>query len=357
MGVVDEAGNIFELLVAGMGYIPSCKIAQAALGALAPPKPKSNLVAKFVDNIGFFGTPQAAAADMADFKDRSARCGGVVNDEDNSPRTQYEFLGERYDHVSKTRALTNKSVEKLKRIKQLLDSIAGKKGKTTCRRFMAIMGSLLYAAEVLDIGLTSKTAALTLFASLSAEAGRLNSWDHKVIITQAAAADLVELTEHALRNVPVHVTRGNREPTSTREELHIWVDASAWGFGAVAVRSGHPVVQLSRQWTPEDHEEANSMYGTLQSSVFAEPLAVRRALCLIALGDCTPVVYSDHQPLVASASKRYSLQPAYNAAMDTLSQLGGRIEWIPGSANPADALSRGTAPLLAVTSIGFRAGG
>jgi hypothetical protein len=35
MGVVYEAGNIFELLVAGMGYIPSCKIAQAALGALA----------------------------------------------------------------------------------------------------------------------------------------------------------------------------------------------------------------------------------------------------------------------------------------------------------------------------------
>ena len=136
--------------VAAMGYMPSCKVAQAALGAIDPACPQLNLTAKFVDNIAFFGNSSWPAHAMTLFKARAASCGAVINDEDNSARPSLDFLGEHYCLVSKTRSLTGKSVKKLSRIQEILDRYK-KEAKMTCRLFMAIIGSLLYCGEVLAV--------------------------------------------------------------------------------------------------------------------------------------------------------------------------------------------------------------
>ena len=94
MGVEDEHGSRYQLEVAAMGYVPSCKVAQGTLVALSPFPPVC-YTARFVDNISFFGSRVVAAGAMTKFFARTRHCGAVVNDEDKSPRTSYDFLSNR----------------------------------------------------------------------------------------------------------------------------------------------------------------------------------------------------------------------------------------------------------------------
>lgn len=364
-GVEDEDGNIYELQVTAMGFIGSCKVAHTTLGVIAP-YPQTCFHAKFVDNIAFLGSRAVSEAEMATFKDRAKACGAIINDEINTARTCYEFLGEKYDHTAKTRCLTTKTVEKLNRIQQLLDTMGATKrsggNKTTCRMFMAIIGTLFYCGEVLDIDLTKYTSALKAHARLAAEAIALWSWDHKVIISDETVAQMVHWLSLCKTNTPVHVTRGTRSDENKTQSITVYVDASAWGFGAVVMK-GATVTHISQPWTPADHEQAMIDGGHLGSSVYSEPLALRRILCMVAIPPGTSVtVHSDHQPLVfAVEDQRYSFVGSYNAAISMVNDLrkvcSVRVAFIPGIANPADALSRGMAPALQVTSIGFAACG
>ena len=308
MGVEDEAGGQYGLVVAAMGYMPSCKVAQAALGAIDPACPQLNLTAKFVDNIAFFGNSSWPAHAMTLFKARAASCGAVINDEDNSARPSLDFLGEHYCLVSKTRSLTGKSVKKLSRIQEVLDKYSVmKEAKMTCRLFMAIIGSLLYCGEVLAVDLSKYIAALRCHAEAAAEAGRLQSWDHKICVGARALSELEEWTRECLVNNPVHVTNG-RNALNHTSSVTLWVDASAWGWGAVILTSGSPAARhISQPWTDADRDEAERQGGYLASSVFAEPLAVRRALCAVTLRPGQKIeVWSDHLSLVCAAQGEIS---------------------------------------------------
>lgn len=356
-GIRDDEGLTYVVEVVATGYIPSCKIAQAALAAIAPWPPVPQ--ALFVDNAAFYGTATKAAEAMKSFKMRAGSCGAVINDEDNSPRQQYEFLGESYDHVAKTRQLTKKSLVKLTRIAALLVALPANKGKTTCRLAMAIYGTLLYAGEVLDVPLAKWRTALKHFADISAEAGRLQSWDHKVILGTEVISELTAWTEKCIENKPVHVVRGNKpEKNNKAATTTMYVDASAWGWGAVVISEQNTVRHISQQWNQMDAAEVAAQGGHLGSSVFAEPLAVRRALCAIQITPENAVqIWTDHMSVVAAAERRYSVVPSYNAVLElreNLATVGVHISlaFIPGKDNPADALSRGKPPLLMVTSIG-----
>ena len=359
MGVEDDEGRQYSLQVAAMGYMPSCKVAQAALGAIDPACPRLALTAKFVDNIAFFGNDNEPENAMALFKARAKRCGAKINDEDNSARTSLDFLGEHYDLLNKTRSLTEKSVKKLARIQEILDRFSGKiEAKMTCRLFMAIIGSLLYCGEVLAVDLSKKTAALRCHAEAAAEAGRLQSWDHKILVGASAVSQLMQWTRECLVNNPVHVTNGRSTPSAEgmndTSSVTLWVDASAWGWGAVILGSGSSSARhISQPWSDADRHEAERQGGYLASSVFAEPLAVRRALCAVTLRPGQRIeVWSDHLSLVCAAQGGYSLVESYNAAISLLRDIGASLSFIPGASNPADSLSRGQPPLLRVTKIG-----
>ena len=280
---------------------------------------------RFVDNIGFFGSRVVAADAMVKFFARTRHCGAVFNDEDNSPRCCYDFLGEHYNHATKERCLTAKSIEKLHRVAALLKARLAKKGKMTCRQAMAIMGQLLYCAEILDIGLANYTAALGAYAALAAEAGRLCSWDHKVHLPTAALTQLSALTAECTANTPVNVASGKRIDCGTRPTTTIWVDASLWGWGAVIIGPDGATRHLSAPWTQADHEEAQRQGGWLGFSVFAEPMALRRAVCCCKLAAGTALtIWTDHASMATVAQRtreQYSLVASYNAALQLLGDL------------------------------------
>jgi hypothetical protein len=92
------------LAVCAMGYRPACKVANGTLGALVPPHDDElEADAKFVDNVALYGNEETATRQMTHFKERCRAVGAQINDEDNTARQTYEFLGEAYDHVKKTK--------------------------------------------------------------------------------------------------------------------------------------------------------------------------------------------------------------------------------------------------------------
>jgi len=328
--------------------MPSCKIAQATLAALSPPQQKSPANALFVDNIAFFGSEGSTTADMQSFKERANSCGALINHEDNGYRKVYDFLGEHYDHGQKTRALTEKAAMKMHTIIEVVDAISTKGGKTKCRQVMAIIGSLMYAANVLDIRISEYQYALRAYTRIAVEASTIGEWDFSCILESISCGELRAWAAVAAKNIPVHVVSGQRTPTCPDENVAtttLWVDASRWGWGAIIAEPGKTLRRISTAWTVQDEEAAAATGGHLASSVTAEPMALRKALCAV-----TP-------HLATREENRWSNVTPYNDAFRLVEDFRGpgidvAVGFVPGIANPADPLSRGKPPLLNVSKIG-----
>ena len=383
--IATEEGTMYELRVAAMGYKPACRIAHKTLDIIAPHYDASNQQEKreckkalFVDNAAFYGSHQQAKANMSSFLERATMVGAVVNDDNNEPQTEYEFLGESYCHVKKTRSLTKKTCEKCSYIADVLRAYClsqlQKKAKRVmrCSRLLAIIGTLAYAAEILDISMSSMTSMLGLLSSASIDAATRGTWDHNVIVTTTAAQQMLNIATTASENVPVHVTNGHKALAAHHTtDITIFVDASVWGWGAVILGCSGPRF-VSQPWTIEDQAEANAMGGHLGSSSVAEPMAARRILCDLSLKHLNQnnetqggtlyattkiTLHTDHHALVDLAGvRRISNSMSYNKFICLINDLSRvaqiDVVFVPGEKNPADPLSRGRPPVLPVTHIG-----
>ena len=236
------------------------------------------------------------------------------------------------------------------------------------RRYLAIIGTLRYAAETLDMSLTRCMQALKTQIE-AARIGTQTGFETRITVPRQAMTDVGHWASTAAVNTPVHVVRG-RQPAAddrVKKTVEVYVDASAWGYGAIII-DGSSVRHLSVEWTEDDARQAAAQGGHLGSSVFAEPLALRKVMCSIdgrTMTGARTVVYSDHKSMTSlfegeAGGARYSLTPSYNAAIELVADMRAAgfevcVLFVPGANNPADPLSRGRPPqprLLNVTSIG-----
>ena len=99
-------------------------------------------------------------------------------------------------------------------------------------------------------------------------------------------------------------TKYDQAQTPELHQITVFVDASAWGYGAV-VRDKNGVRYISQPWSDFDRLTAEAEGGSLSSSVTAEPLAVRRIICLLSdAKDSHITIFSDHQGLVLAGQSR-----------------------------------------------------
>ena len=147
---VRTTDRCFTLPYIPMGFRPSCETAEAVTESIAhaPTNPDTVSVATCVDNILFLGDPTELKQVGQTFVTRCAQVGAVLKDPTVNIVTQYDFLGETYNHVAKTRALTTKTQMKC----AYVHAIIGQK-KLTTRQIMAIVGLLLFASNTLAIHL------------------------------------------------------------------------------------------------------------------------------------------------------------------------------------------------------------
>ena len=357
---VEGDDGDWSLEALAMGGRQACRIAHTTLELLAPsaerPTPAGSAEALFVDNACLYGqTPTDCLDAMGIMQQRAVAVGAKLQIESpqGAPEVEYDFLGERFNHLTKERSLPAKHVLKANEMIEFLG--ARQHGRMSARELFSLMGSTTYGSATLDLDLTTSLHLLQEHAVIARDAAERGSWHHHIRLSTTSQAELKNLLEQMVRNKPVHVTRGAAPPQSKRT-IEAFVDASRWGWGAVVPPAGLDgtagVQHLRRAWTPEEHASCATW-----PSVCTEPRALRMLLCCIGQPNTHYIVHTDHAPLVwAWAGRRWASHDDYNLVhrmMRELEAVGITVElrFIPGSKNPADPLSRGAPPLLELTSV------
>ena len=332
-GVGDE--GTLRLTVLPMGFRASCKVAQAITTTLMQ---SQHNAASCVDNVAFFGTKDELLPRARAFLERCAAVGAVVKDSMACPTQRHTFLGEFYDHAVKTRALAEKSMLKAEYVFRILRASQGQ-ARLRTRQIMAIYGLLLYAAGTLDIDVATFHWAMRYLSSIATKP--LHEMQN---IPPQVVEQLILWAAVAAANRPVYVWRNIPE----RVDLRIYTDASARGWGALAIQ-GVSVRWVRREW--QVHTE---------SSVASEPRALALAACFFIQPreHHRVAIFTDHLPLIYAWQKGWGKAYEYSkvcALLHVYRDQGVHVDliYIPGPLNPADALSRSfDPPTLNVTHVG-----
>jgi len=351
------AGTIMTTTVLPMGFRASCDVAQATALALIDFARPGVDAAAYIDNFFFAGDSEAAVrAAVETFMDRCRSCGVVINPNDDWFASDQDVLGEHFGEInnrtkpagSSTRSMTTSSLAKVARATEVVQQQTT--GIVSRRQMAAVFGVLFFAATVLDIPLSSYFYAIRAMRELCTGDSSPAFWDSVAPrLTATALAEVRDWLATAATNTPVPLITV-RCPTA-EPEVQVWVDASRWGYGYVAVTKGK-VTRMAREWSAPEHEALN-----LGSSVVAEPRAIEKmALELFFRSERereSPLhvrIFSDHLPLVFAKQKGFGKAFMYNKMITTLDGItnGGQkiffeICFVKGSENPADYLSRGWA--------------
>ena len=337
---VQTQEDEFQLTVVPMGYRPACQTANAltrAIGDVDGVRAGEIDIATCVDNVRFAGSVDTLKLAEVEFKNRCAMVGAQLN-ESNGIQVRYDFLGETYDHNEKTRKCTAKVQQKAETVLSILAPTL------RVRQVMAILGLLLYGASTLQIPLAQFHGTFRFVAGLHSRP--LGS---TVKVPQAVLDDFTCWAGTVAKNDPVPVFDTTSE---LRPDLVLYTDASAHGWGVVAIKKSGSVMAIGERWTVEER-----IAHDVTSSAVAEPLAIRKAVARLVTTDMIHVrIFTDHQPFVFAARKGVGKTLKYSAVLEALQQYPNTFtfEYVEGKANPADIYSRLSAPILEVTHIGFK---
>ncbi|MDP3379317.1 MAG: hypothetical protein Q8S53_13220 [Brevundimonas sp.] len=333
--------GIFELLCVAMGFRPACQIAQAATNSIAAVRGPI-FTASCVDNVAFMGSRSAVVEAAREFIVRSSTVGAQIKDTTINVATEYDFLGEHYDHARKTRRLTDKTAAKAAFAATVLQRTPSLRTK----QIQAIFGLLLYAANTLRITIAKFHWAMRFLSLVCAQ-----TQDTEHTLRSDVRAELLAWAMLASENKPVAVHTPELEP-----EFVIYTDASATGWGAISTSRGGNVIRISQPWSAEELEHYN-----VHSSVVAEPLAIRKAVAALVPTSAKSVqIFTDHLPFVFAYKSTFGRAWSYSAAVQFLSTYSTifDVQFVPGEQNPADVLSRARhletpapPPILMVTSV------
>jgi hypothetical protein len=338
---VSAHGTNYVLTVIPMGYRPACVVAQGIVDCLLHPISLRHATASCVDNVIFFGTESSTAAAVKWFLSRCQHIGAMVKDACPEFTTTYDFLGERYSHgPNPTKTLTDKTWKKITFLQSWLNDITS---RPRTRQLMAVFGLLLYASQVLALSVASHHFSMKFLGYIAT-----HPLQSRHTIPGDIRQDLVKWASEAAANIPTPVYTEPITPTLT-----VYVDASATGWGALAIE-GASVRSVARPWGRHELPLAGS-------SVFAEPAAVRYAAAYFVSPSRHKSVriLTDHMPLTFAWKKGHGHAFTYSHMIVFLQSFTRStqitIDYIPGSINPADSLSRiqhTPPPLLHVTKVG-----
>jgi hypothetical protein len=329
-----------------MGQRQSVEVAQGATNVLLDFDLKGATAQSCIDNVRFVGTRfqviEAARAfikrcNTANIKINDLRQRDEDLDEQLSTLavSNGDWLGIHYDLKTKRVRIAQKSVDKLKRVKELLKPIM------SAHQVASVLGVIFFCSSVLRGNVAKHFTTmrfLRLFAKdTSTDAGL---WVASLTVPEGVLKDMQEWIDELTPNEEIPIFRGRIATT-------IVVDASVWGWGAVAYSEETGAVhEFSKPWSEDDRRAF-----AVDKSVYAEPLAAYRALCHFVNPNqareqhAAVKVLSDNVTAVSCINAGYS--PSFNVnriANSIRTNFRGVevvAEHIAGSTNEADGLSRG----------------
>ena len=340
-------GQTYALTRLPMGQRQATEVATAITRLLADFPHDEVAVEVVADNLRFAGSKGPVCAAFATFLERCKFIGAQLNeisteagsdDIEKLYSQEYDFLGERYNHRSKTMKITNKVMTKLQTTWE-------GRNAWSYRGFACHIGVLLYASSTARCDLSKYFGALRAFSAVSKTLQEDESlWDKLMPPMPIKLSDsLAAWTQDVLRSEWVPV------PQEEEETLTICVDASRWGWAAVSIQAKTGSIETCQKpwYTAEGHGQSTT----------SEPKAARAAIArFVAPGHKGLVrILTDHMGLVHAAAAGYGKSWEYNQVLAMLKHFPlatFSFEHIKGEDNPVDGLSRGeTSAVLSATDI------
>jgi hypothetical protein len=338
----DRKGRLYQCTRLPMGATFSVDVAHTIMTALVGPAIEGVITHIYVDNVRFMGIDKSKVIRAAQqFANRCKRVGATVNElQDDKPvaelvtqgqpgEPEAKFLGEEYDLVTGAVRATEKTLKKL--------ALSWSRRSEWTRKGLAAHFALLfYTSSSLNICPSAYFNAMRLLRAFSARMQQEpDTWNERLGFQIAAGVidELQQWTSKALAN------KWNVISEATPPSKRIVVDASEWGYG-VACWNGMTLKLLQVQWEPE--------FATKNFSAHAEPEALWRTLLRFVTRGEAAVVQTDHQAFEFATRSGYSKSYYVNQVLGKIDSIFGRknvqIEYIKGSINPVDYLSRNRVP-------------
>ena len=295
-----------------------------------------------IDNIAFVGTPAAVRADAQQLVARCGEVGVTINEDtadlDSLIVTAGDWCGLHLDFANKTVALTDKVVQKTRLSWSLRDG-------WSWRGFAAHIGLLFYSMQVIAVPVAEFFNLLRFVSTVSRGMQAVNDtqWDLPATVWPSALVDLERWTALALKNEPRPV------PTARRPDVLVLVDASAYGYGYVALdtTTGQTYTHGAR-WSAAFVRAHGAE--KLRRSTFTEPWAIllmkRHLVPQLGTDPCLRIG-TDSVTAAAThrrgySSRSYDLNAVAAADRTEFPRLRCELIHVAGTANGlADALSRG----------------
>lgn len=318
------SSGCFQLCTAPTGHSHCSGLAQILSESLAWLEQPRGLVAVYNDNFRCSGNHESSQHDMQSIKQAGAYLGIVFNEVETPFMSEYDFLGVRCDHSQKTVALTERTVAKLKEIKE---TIALDMPNISMKEFRSLMGLLIFASSILGTRLASFYYVLKCFRRRCAADTNDNV---RAVVWPACKVQLIQWCDTLLTNVPRSVVR------LTLSTAILFTDASLKGWGAVLFIDGQVYSFGSRWQTPRNNiNELEACALRLAITHFASHLHHRHIQLVV---DNTSLLYTFQK----GRSRNFVMNSVINSVDSLLNELEStwEISWVESKLNFADAPSR-----------------
>lgn len=312
-----------------MGFRPAVEVAEAIIKALVDFElPQGVTVLTYIDNVRFIGPTAESVLEAGKmFRQRCDFVGAKINEQEDTPLQEDEFLGTRYNYVQKTRCLSNNTIDKLNFV------LSNLKTNLTHRQIASVLGLLFFSSDVLNHPIAKHYHTMTWYRGLMANVP--NNWDEVAPSIGPVANDLQQWIETLIQNTPTAMFVSVPD-----YDLQLFIDASDYGWGCVSFTRGS-VKEAGQRWSDEERSRFN-----LASSVVSEPLGAWKAIAQNVTKDHKHVlVVTDHLPLKYAGNRGYGKAWSYNELCKKLGEhfptTKFTFAYIKGEQNIADGISRG----------------
>ena len=341
-------GNTHALHRLPMGFSLACAVAQSTTWQILNFEKRSTPFT-CIDNVAFAGTLEEVHHDVNLFLERVLAIDATLNELSKDEMRRYlqssteeqrecikswhkdefTFLGVSYSWKSKLKKVSEKTMDKLKAANSCL-KVMDK--EIAPRQLAAIIGLLRYASDTYSIALYDRFDLLAWTRRIGYYLqGDVKRWDSAPLaLPDKFKKGLLDWFQQVLTHPMVRIAKDLPAALPTT----IITDASGVGWGAVMVQGAH-IVHRRGPWP--SHKGWSAV---------AEPEAVWEAAKNLVSSQMTNVlILTDHLPLVYASLGPSPRSYHYNKLLLQLTtrfpQTNFYFQFIPGSQNVADKLSRG----------------